>query len=79
MKMMRHFVVAAALVLASGAPLISAAEYPTRPVKIIVPLTAGGPGDVVTRAVAQRLSVAFGKPFYVENMGGANMNIGGVP
>ena len=77
MKIIHHFVAAAALVLASGAPLLSAAEYPTRPVKIIVPLTAGGPGDVVTRAVAQRLSAAFGKPFYVENMGGANMNIGG--
>ena len=77
MKTLTRLITAAALMLASCAPMTAVAEYPTKPVRIVVPLTAGGPGDIVTRAVAQRLSVAFGKPFYVENMGGANMNIGG--
>jgi tripartite-type tricarboxylate transporter receptor subunit TctC len=50
--------------------------YPTRPVRMIVPLAAGGPTDVFARLIAQRLTDATGKQFYVENIPGAGGNIG---
>jgi tripartite-type tricarboxylate transporter receptor subunit TctC len=50
--------------------------YPARPVRIIVPFAAGGPGDLIARLIAQKLSEGLGKQFYVENQGGAGGNIG---
>lgn len=50
--------------------------YPARPVRLIVPYTAGGPTDVFARLVAEKLSEALGKQFYVENISGASGNIG---
>src|SRR5499426_1006461 len=50
--------------------------YPTRPVRVIVPLAAGGPTDVFARLIAQKLSDSTGKQFYVENIPGAGGNIG---
>jgi tripartite-type tricarboxylate transporter receptor subunit TctC len=50
--------------------------YPNRPVRIVVPFAAGGPGDLISRLIAQKLSEGFGKQFYVENQGGAGGNIG---
>jgi tripartite-type tricarboxylate transporter receptor subunit TctC len=50
--------------------------YPIRPVRIIVPFAAGGPGDLISRLIAQKLSEGLGKQFYVENQGGAGGNIG---
>jgi tripartite-type tricarboxylate transporter receptor subunit TctC len=49
----------------------TAADYPTRPVRVIVGLAAGGPTDVVARLVAQRLSDRLGNQFAVENRTGA--------
>jgi tripartite-type tricarboxylate transporter receptor subunit TctC len=53
-----------------------AQDYPTRPVKLIVPYAAGGPTDVCARLIAQKLSEYFGRQFYVENVAGAGGNIG---
>jgi tripartite-type tricarboxylate transporter receptor subunit TctC len=53
-----------------------AQSYPERPVRVIVPYAPGGPTDVITRLVAQRLSDHIGKQFFVENMGGGGGNIG---
>ncbi|MCW5736770.1 MAG: tripartite tricarboxylate transporter substrate binding protein [Enhydrobacter sp.] len=50
--------------------------YPTRPVTIIVPFPAGGSADLNARTVAERLSVALGQPFIVENKAGAGGNVG---
>jgi tripartite-type tricarboxylate transporter receptor subunit TctC len=50
--------------------------YPARPVRIIVPFAAGGPGDLIARLIAQKLSEGLGRQFYVENQGGAGGNIG---
>jgi tripartite-type tricarboxylate transporter receptor subunit TctC len=52
----------------------SAADYPERTVRFIVPFAAGGGVDVLTRMVAQRLSVHYGKPVVVENhVGGTGL------
>ena len=50
--------------------------YPARPVRLLVPLAAGGPTDVFARVMAQKLSEQLGKQFYVENVPGAGGNIG---
>ena len=56
---------------------IAATEpYPSRPVRIIVPFGAGGPGDLFARLIAQQLGENLGKAFYIENHPGAAGNIG---
>ena len=71
------------LFLAGGAavaPMVSqfawAQAYPARPVRLLIPLAAGGPTDVFARLMAQKLSEHLGKQFYVENVPGAGGNIG---
>ncbi len=62
--------------LAMGAMPASAADYPDKPVKVIVPFAAGGPTDVMARLIAQKLSEELKQQFYVENKPGAGGNIG---
>jgi len=72
---MRRIVLAAcAAALFSG--LACAQDYPSRPVKIIVPFPAGGSNDIIARIVAQKLTERSGQNFLVENRGGAGGNIG---
>lgn len=62
---------------ASTLPLQSMAEdYPSRPVRLIVPLGAGGPADIVARFLAQQLGEHFKQSFFVENRPGASGIIG---
>lgn len=62
-----------ALTLAGGA---RAAEWPAKPVKIIVAYAAGGANDLLARVFAERLSEAFGQQFVVENRAGGGGLIG---
>src|SRR5438552_3766366 len=52
------------------------AEYPDRPVRIIVPFIAGSAPDVAARQAAQRLAAGLGQQFIIENKPGAAGNIG---
>ena len=52
-----------------------AAEWPTRPVKFVVPFAAGGTTDILARVVAAKVSEEFGQQFIVENKTGAGGNI----
>jgi tripartite-type tricarboxylate transporter receptor subunit TctC len=70
MKSVPTFVLAAAFAVL--APLTAVAQdYPTRPVKIVVPFAAGGPADVYARFLGARLQETTGQPFVVENRPGA--------
>src|SRR6201991_1304767 len=52
-----------------------AQQWPTRPVKLVVPFAAGGTTDILARVVAARISEEFGQQFVVENKPGAGGNI----
>jgi tripartite-type tricarboxylate transporter receptor subunit TctC len=52
------------------------ADYPTRPITIVVPFTAGGGSDNVARLVATRITERTGKTIIIDNRGGAGTNIG---
>ena len=60
----------------ASAPAAIADDYPSRPVKIIVPFGAGGPTDVYTRAIAEELRKSLRQPFIMENRPGAGTTIG---
>jgi tripartite-type tricarboxylate transporter receptor subunit TctC len=54
----------------------SAQQYPTKPVKIVIPFPPGGVTDNATRVIAQKLSERLGQQFYIENQPGAGGNLG---
>ena len=66
-----------ALMLAGGAQgRAAAADWPTKPVKIVVAYAAGGANDLLARVFAEQLSGAFGQQFVVENRTGGGGLIG---
>jgi tripartite-type tricarboxylate transporter receptor subunit TctC len=65
-----------ALVAAMGSAAMAETEYPTRTIKIVVPLPPGPVADVVPRVIAEKLSAKWGQPVIVENRPGAALNLG---
>jgi tripartite-type tricarboxylate transporter receptor subunit TctC len=59
-----------------GADKAVAQTWPARPITIIVPFTAGGPTDVLTRVLGERIRAALGQPVLIENVTGAGGSIG---
>jgi len=66
----------AAACLVSRTRLARADQYPTRPVRIVVPFAAGGPTDVLARLFGQHMSQTLGQQIIVENITGAGGSIG---
>ena len=67
----------AALVLSALLPLLATAQsYPTRPIKLIVPLAPGGTGDTLARAIGDEMGKELGQPFVIENKPGAGGLVG---
>jgi tripartite-type tricarboxylate transporter receptor subunit TctC len=72
---MRRAAIGGLLALAAlSAP--AAAQYPNKPITVIVPFAAGGPTDVVTRIVGEHMSRTLGQTILVENIGGAGGTLG---
>lgn len=78
--MFKHNFIRALLATSLAAVLpfavLAQADYPNKPVKIIVPFPAGGTSDVMGRMIAEELGKALKQPFIIENIGGAGGVIG---
>jgi len=74
---LRSLAILAAILFAASATISAApaADYPSRPVTIVVAFTPGGPSDVLSRIVGRRLQEIMHQPFIVENRPGAGGNI----
>ena len=68
--------VALTLMLLADATLASAQPYPSRPIRIVVPLPPGSNGDLMPRILGQHLSAKLGQPVVIENRSGAAQNLG---
>lgn len=68
---------AAAFALGIAAPhSFAQGSYPSKPVRLIVPVTTGGPSDLVARILGEKLGTSLGKPVIVENRPGASQSVG---
>ncbi len=74
MRVFRAFLAVA--VLAASSAIAMAQDWPTRPLRIVVPFPAGGSADTQTRVIADELSKVLGQPVVIENKPGAGGNIG---
>src|ERR1700733_13347121 len=76
--MLRKLICAGAGLLALfGAMTPACADYPERPVTIVVGFPPGGPSDVLARVIARKLGELLGQPFVVDNRPGAGGNVAG--
>ena len=68
MRILRALVTGLTLLLPA---LAGAQDFPTKPIKLIVPFPAGGPNDIIARIVGQRMSELSKQPVVIDNRGGA--------
>jgi len=66
---------AALAILFGSAGIATAEDYPTRPIRVVVPYPAGGLVDLITRVVTDRMAASLGQPFVIESRPGANGTI----
>jgi tripartite-type tricarboxylate transporter receptor subunit TctC len=74
--MLKRIICLAALLLFVAPPDVSAQDYPSRPITVVVPFPAGGPSDVVARIVTEEMGKILGQSMIIENIGGAGGTIG---
>src|SRR3984893_13944700 len=72
----RGLFIAFAAVAATCAPAFGQADWPARPIRLLVPFTAGSSSDIVARIVAQKLGERLRQQIFVENRVGASGNLG---
>jgi len=72
-----HCLIFVALLLAAASPVAAQSNYPTKPIRLVVPFPPGAANDVVARAVALKLSDNLGQPLVVDNRSGAGGSLGG--
>src|SRR5207247_6622290 len=73
---MQRAVWAALIALLSLGSAAHADNFPSRPVTIVVPFSAGGPSDAMARILAERMKVSLGEAVLVENVTGAGGSLG---
>ena len=73
--MINRLLALGALLIAASAPLFAADNFPTRPLRLIVPYPAGGPNDVLARMVSAKLTEAWNQQVIVDNRPGAGGNL----
>jgi tripartite-type tricarboxylate transporter receptor subunit TctC len=73
---MSVFRVACAFFLATAAAGAAAQAYPSKPIRVIIPLAAGSPPEAALRVLAQKMGESLGQPLVVENRGGAGGTLG---
>jgi len=64
------------LILSITSCVVSAQEYPTKPIRLIVPFAPGGPTDIMSRAISERITARLGQQLVVDNRAGAGGSIG---
>jgi tripartite-type tricarboxylate transporter receptor subunit TctC len=74
MKTLVRLVALGAALIVSGSAF--AQQYPSKPVRIVIPFPPGGVTDIAGRLIAQKLSERLGQQFYIENIAGAGGNLG---
>jgi tripartite-type tricarboxylate transporter receptor subunit TctC len=72
---MRRIVLAALVMLTFGGNAL-AENFPSHPITVIVPFSAGGPSDAMMRIMAERMKVTLGEPLLIENVTGAGGSLG---
>jgi tripartite-type tricarboxylate transporter receptor subunit TctC len=73
---MKRLILSIAATVAFAAPLLAQANWPTRPVKLVVPFAAGGSADTLGRSFGEQLTASLGQQVVIENQGAAGGLVG---
>ena len=75
-KLLTRCLSVAVVGLLAAHPVLAQDNYPTKPIRLIVPFVAGGGGDILARMVMNRVATELGQPIVFENLPGAGGNVG---